>query len=95
MNEKYKDTDLREALRRKYADTPKLPADFMKDTHPQPLPKGGEDKSPSMDGRCRLPARHRRCRLDDATQRKACKTRADHRSADEAQACSCKRHSHV
>ena len=35
MNEKYKDTDLREALRRKYADTPKLPADFMKDTLPR------------------------------------------------------------
>ena len=29
-NERYKDTDLREALRRKYADTPQLPADFMK-----------------------------------------------------------------
>ena len=30
MNEKrYKDTDLREALHRKYADTPQLPADFM------------------------------------------------------------------
>ena len=29
MNKTYKDTDLREALRRKYADTPKLPADFM------------------------------------------------------------------
>ena len=26
---KYKDTDLREALRRKYADTPQLPADFL------------------------------------------------------------------
>ena len=26
---KYKDTDLREALRRKYADEPQLPADFM------------------------------------------------------------------
>ena len=25
----YKDTDLREALRRKYADTPQLPSDFM------------------------------------------------------------------
>ena len=35
MNEKYKDTDLREALRRKYADTPKLPADFMKDSLPR------------------------------------------------------------
>jgi hypothetical protein len=29
MNERYKDTDLREALRRKHADTPQLPADFM------------------------------------------------------------------
>ena len=35
MNEKYKDTDLREALRRKYAETPKLPADFMKDSLPR------------------------------------------------------------
>jgi outer membrane biosynthesis protein TonB len=29
MKEIYKDTDLREALRRKYSDTPQLPADFM------------------------------------------------------------------
>ena len=29
MNKRYKDTDLREALHRKYADTPQLPADFM------------------------------------------------------------------
>lgn len=29
MKEKYKDTDLREALQRKYADTPKLPENFM------------------------------------------------------------------
>ena len=29
MNNKYKDTDLREALKRKYADMPQLPADFM------------------------------------------------------------------
>ena len=29
MKEIYKDTDLREALKRKYADTPQLPADFM------------------------------------------------------------------
>ena len=29
MNKTYKDTDLREALKRKYADTPQLPADFM------------------------------------------------------------------
>ena len=40
MNERYKDTDLREALRRKYADTPKPPADFMtkmrQQTEPEP-----------------------------------------------------------
>ena len=29
MNKRYNDTDLREALRRKYSDTPQLPADFM------------------------------------------------------------------
>ena len=29
MNKTYKDTDLREALHRKYADTPQLPADFI------------------------------------------------------------------
>ena len=29
MKQTYKDTDLREALRRKYSDTPQLPADFM------------------------------------------------------------------
>ena len=29
MKETYKDTDLREALKRKYADTPQLPADFI------------------------------------------------------------------
>ena len=29
MDKRYKDTDLREALNRKYADTPQLPADFM------------------------------------------------------------------
>ena len=43
MNEKYKDTDLREALRRKYGDTPKLPADFMtkmrQQTEPEPARK--------------------------------------------------------
>ena len=44
MNERYKDTDLREALRRKYADVPELPADFMasmmgEKTLPQPLPE--------------------------------------------------------
>ena len=46
MTDKYKDTDLREALRRKYADTPKLPADFMKGALPQPLP--------SREGRTRI-----------------------------------------
>ena len=43
MNERYKDTDLREALRRKYAETPKLPADFMtkmrQHTEPEPARK--------------------------------------------------------
>ena len=29
MNKRYNDTDLREALHRKYADEPQLPADFM------------------------------------------------------------------
>ena len=29
MNKRYNDTDLREALKRKYSDTPQLPADFM------------------------------------------------------------------
>ena len=44
MNEKYKDTDLREALRRKYADTPKLPADFMKELTPNPSPRVGRTR---------------------------------------------------
>ena len=39
MKDKYKDTDLREALKRKYADTPQLPADFMKRPLPRPLPR--------------------------------------------------------
>jgi DNA primase len=43
MNKTYKDTDLREALRRKYADTPKLPDDFMtkmrQQTEPEEAPK--------------------------------------------------------
>ena len=39
MNKTYKDTDLREALRRKYADTPKLPADFMKKMQQQTEPE--------------------------------------------------------
>ena len=42
-NKTYKDTDLREALRRKYAETPELPADFMKkmrqQTEPEPAHK--------------------------------------------------------
>ena len=44
----YKDTDLREALRRKYADTPQLPADFiqrMQKSAPRPAsPRGGEPR---------------------------------------------------
>ena len=43
MKDKFKDTDLREALRRKYANTPQLPADFMasmeKRLQPQPVAK--------------------------------------------------------
>ena len=39
MKEQYKDTDLREALRRKYSDTPKLPADFMEKMARQTAPK--------------------------------------------------------
>lgn len=39
MKETYKDTDLREALRRKYSDTPKLPADFMMKTVQQTEPR--------------------------------------------------------
>ena len=42
MNEKYKDTDLREALRRKYADTPKLPEGW---NVPSPSPREGRIKS--------------------------------------------------
>lgn len=43
MNQ-FKDTDLREALRRKYSDTPQLPADFMASMkqrmeEPKPAPK--------------------------------------------------------
>ena len=46
MNAKYKDTDLREALRRKYADTPKLPENFMRKPAPS-LPPRGEEPTPN------------------------------------------------
>ena len=39
MKETYKDTDLRDALRRKYSDMPKLPADFIMNTVQQAKPK--------------------------------------------------------
>ena len=44
MKERYNDTDLREALRRKYSDTPQLPSDFMASMkqrmeEPKPTPK--------------------------------------------------------
>ena len=39
MNTTFKDTDLREALRRKYADTPPLPADFMTSMEQRTGPK--------------------------------------------------------
>ncbi len=53
MNEKYKDTDLREALRRKYADTPKLPENFMRKPAPS-LPPRGEERIKSLPLRGRL-----------------------------------------
>ena len=41
---KYKDTDLHEALRRRYANTPQMPTDFtermMEKTHPSPSLRG-------------------------------------------------------
>ena len=43
MNEKYKDTDLREALRRKYAETPKLPEGWN-----IPIPQEEPTTSPSQ-----------------------------------------------
>ena len=51
MKDKYKDTDLREALRRKYADTPKLPEDFMREPTPSPSPREGRIKSLPFWGR--------------------------------------------
>ena len=39
MNSTFKDSDLREALRRKYADTPPLPADFMTSMERRTRPK--------------------------------------------------------
>ena len=45
MKETYKDTDLREALRRRYSDTPKLPADFMMKTVQQVKPKASKPTS--------------------------------------------------
>lgn len=48
MKEQYKDTDLREALRRKYSDTPKLPADFMKKMAEQTEPPKEPKKAPMI-----------------------------------------------
>ncbi|MBR1409662.1 MAG: hypothetical protein IJ580_00995 [Prevotella sp.] len=44
MNNKQKDTDLREALNRKYADTPKLPADFMSSMEQRMEKRGNRPK---------------------------------------------------
>ena len=44
MKEPFKDTDLREALRRKYSDTPQLPSDFMAKMQEQM----GQHLEPSM-----------------------------------------------
>ena len=62
MNEKYKDTDLREALRRKYADTPKLPENFMRKPAPS-LPPRGEGRIKSLPSRGRLEGASYRWRL--------------------------------
>ena len=62
MNEKYKDTDLREALRRKYADTPKLPENFMRKPAPS-LPPRGEERIKSFPLRGRLEGASYRWRL--------------------------------
>jgi hypothetical protein len=56
MNEKYKDTDLREALRRKYADTPKLPEGWnipipQEEPTPSPSQREGRVKSLPLWGR--------------------------------------------
>ena len=51
MNEKYKDTDLREALRRKYADTPKLPEGWnipIPQEEPTPSPSQREGRIKSL-----------------------------------------------
>ena len=51
MNEKYKDTDLREALRRKYADTPKLPEGWnipFPQEEPTPIPSQREGRIKSL-----------------------------------------------
>ena len=51
MNEKYKDTDLREALRRKYADTPKLPEGWnipIPQEEPTPIPSQKEGRIKSL-----------------------------------------------
>lgn len=50
MNERFKDSDLREALRRKYADTPKLPDDFMKKMAEQTEPPKEPKKAPVIWG---------------------------------------------
>ena len=49
MKDRYKDTDLREALRRKYADTPKLPEGWK--PTPSPSPREGRIKSLPLWGR--------------------------------------------
>ena len=47
MNE-FKDTDLREALRRKYSDTPQLPSDFMASMKQQMEADVHEDQKPAL-----------------------------------------------
>ena len=51
MNE-FKDTDLREALRRKYSDTPQLPSDFMASMKQRMEADVHEDQKPAPTIRC-------------------------------------------
>ena len=47
----YKDTDLREALRRKYTNTPQLPSDFLNRMQQAPRPKKQRASTPLYYGR--------------------------------------------
>ena len=50
VKERYKDTDLREALKRKYADTPQLPADFITKMQEETLTHSPTPTEHTLDG---------------------------------------------